>query len=293
MNKVNDMTIGEQVHIIPLGHEYDRAVAPFHSRKADRAYVLAVPPTMELDPAMLRRQDHFTRKVISTLTDELKIPVRHCGVNLFDVKETMAAIASLIRMEQDAGNQVLVNMSACGRKTSYAATMAAMAHQVPAYYVTASGYIGGDEDQNESDQYLEHGISIVDDFFRPPERLYNFRLMMPNPVSLEILKKIHTSADKCCKFQNIIRHLHSCGVDGYDKLPQENKKGNLAPSSELRGLMNKTNRLYLKELEQESTRYITRTREGREYRFRLTKEGEIIACVSGLLEPPHWVEWKS
>jgi len=33
----------ETVHIIPLGHEIDRAVKPFTKTRADRAYVLTVP----------------------------------------------------------------------------------------------------------------------------------------------------------------------------------------------------------------------------------------------------------
>jgi len=57
VNSVNTMNnqpltggLRDVVHIIPLGHEIDRAVAPFTKNKADRAYILAIPPDGGLDP---------------------------------------------------------------------------------------------------------------------------------------------------------------------------------------------------------------------------------------------------
>ncbi len=48
MTEVNNQApaggLRDVVHIVPLGHEIDRAVAPFTKNKADRAYILAVPP---------------------------------------------------------------------------------------------------------------------------------------------------------------------------------------------------------------------------------------------------------
>jgi hypothetical protein len=289
MNKVNVMTIGERVHIIPLGHEYDRAVAPFYSRKADRAYVLTVPADIELDREMLKRQNHFTQKVLATLSD-LDITVRYCGVNLFDMKATMMAISSLIKMEVDAGNQVMVNMSACGRKTSYAATMSAMALRVNAYYVNANGYIGGTADDHTSWDYLDHGISIVDDFTSPPEQLYNFHIILPEENSLEIMKAIYLSEKSYTALQDIIRLLHSLDVDGYEELPEVNKNGNFVPGNGLRSLLNKTNRLYLRDLEKGNRPFIFRKKVGKEFRFSLTEDGKITTCISGLLDPPQWEE---
>lgn len=61
MNSVNTMnnqllagSLRDVVHIIPLGHEIDRAVAPFTKNKADRAYILAIPPDAGLDPGMVK-----------------------------------------------------------------------------------------------------------------------------------------------------------------------------------------------------------------------------------------------
>lgn len=282
---MNDRGIAEQVHIIPLGHEYDRAVAPFHSRKIDRAYVLAVPPTMELDPKMLERQEHFTNKVLEQL-NKFGVKTQYCGINLFDVKETLSAVSSIIKHERDKGNSVLVNMSACGRKTSYAVTMAAMVHQVPAYYVSAKGYIGGNEDENEKKEYLEHGISIVDNFLKPPELLHNFKIMMPDEPSLLILREIYLSINNYSTLSDFIQLLNREKIDGYEELPKKNQRGSFIPGDKLRSLMNKTNRLYLKKLEDERNRYVIRKKVGKEYRFSLTEEGEMIVYISGLLDIP-------
>lgn len=292
MNLMNVRGIAEQVHIIPLGHEYDRAVAPFHSRKVDRAYVLAVPANLDLDPEMLRRQEHFTNKVLKEL-NEIGVSTCYCDLDLFNVKKTMAAVSSLIKLEKDKGNTVLVNMSACGRKTSYAATMAAMVHQVPAYYVSAKGYIGGSDAENEKGDYFDHGISIVDDFTTPPELLHNFKIMMPDEPSLEILKTIYLSDNNYSTLTDFIKFLHKNRVDGYEEIPETNINGRFKLGNKLRGLMNKTNRLYLKKLEEERNRYIIRKKVGKEYRFRLTEEGEMIVYISGLLEPPECKRWKN
>lgn len=281
---MNDKSIAEQVHIIPLGHEYDRAVAPFHSRKIDRAYVLAVPPTLELDQKMLQRQEHFTKKVMDEL-DRLGVKNKYCGIDLFDIKETLITVSWIIKHEKDKGNSVLVNMSSCGRKTAYAVTMAAMVHQVPAYYVSAKGYIGGSDDQNEKEEYLSHGISIVEDFSRPPELLHNFKIMMPDEPSLMILKKIYESKTKSATLTDFIRLLNEMNIDGYEELPEKNQRGSFVPGDRLRSLMNKTNRLYLKKLEDERNRYTTRKKVGKEYRFSLTEEGKMIVYVSGLIKP--------
>ena len=51
----------ENVHIIPLGHEIDRAVKPLLKNKADRVHLLAIPPDAELDPVMKEKQMNYTQ----------------------------------------------------------------------------------------------------------------------------------------------------------------------------------------------------------------------------------------
>jgi hypothetical protein len=143
------------VHIIPLGHEIDRAVAPFTKNKADRAYILAVPPDADLDPGMVKKQHYFVGRVTERL-QELGIAVTFVPVAMFEILDVLKVVSYLIRTEKEAGNDVYVNMSSCGRKTSVAVTLAAMVHEVPLYYVSADRYATGDGEE------FEHGLSIVE-----------------------------------------------------------------------------------------------------------------------------------
>ncbi len=51
--------LNERVHLIPLGHEIDRAVKPFNTYRAERAYVIVVPDNADLDEQMLEKQRHY------------------------------------------------------------------------------------------------------------------------------------------------------------------------------------------------------------------------------------------
>lgn len=269
--------VGERVHIIPLGHEYDRAVAPFTNLKTERAYVLSVPEDSELNPDMLKKQNHFTSKVITEL-ESMGIIAVDLRVNLFNINETLKAISSLIVNEKQKGNDVLVNMSACGRKTSFAAIMAAMVHKVGVYYVSANGYVA----DNNGDQYYEHGLSIVGDFNRPIELLSPFKIMLPKYESQLILAKLYCQKEKKLKILDIINYLGSIKVEGYENYLVAISGSRIDNRDEYKCLLNKVNRNFISELL--ANNYIERKKVGREQIITLTESGEIIACVSGLLE---------
>ena len=57
----------ETVHIIPLGHEIDRAVKPLANKKVDRVHLLAISPEADIDPVMREKQVNYTRKVTAHL----------------------------------------------------------------------------------------------------------------------------------------------------------------------------------------------------------------------------------
>ncbi|WP_157202204.1 HFX_2341 family transcriptional regulator domain-containing protein [Methanoplanus limicola] len=283
VNNVGTMTsnkyVGERIHIIPLGHEYDRAIAPFTNLKAERAYVLSVPVNSELNPDMLKKQNHFTKKVITEL-ERAGIKAIDQRVNLFDINETLKAISILIVNEKKKGNDVLVNMSACGRKTSFAAVMAAMVHKVGVYYVSANNYVA----DNNGDQYYEHGLSIVEDFNRPIELLSPFKIMLPKYESQIILKELYEQNEKKLSLLEIIKKLGSDknSVEGFENCPSIIKDTKITDRMGYRSLLNKVNRNFLSELLENN--YIERKKSGREYYIKLTESGETIACVSGLLE---------
>jgi len=165
--------LNERVHLIPLGHEIDRAVKPFNTYRAERAYVIVVPDNADLDEQMLEKQRHYTKRVCEgLLAAGVRPEVAYC--NMFDILDVLRVVSSLIVREKRQGNDVLINMSACGRMTSVAVTMAAMVHGVRAYYVHADRYATGDDAALEAD----HGLSIVET--GQVEPLYNFSIMMPD-----------------------------------------------------------------------------------------------------------------
>ncbi|WP_235855545.1 HFX_2341 family transcriptional regulator domain-containing protein [Methanofollis fontis] len=271
--------LSETVHIIPLGHEIDRAVKPFTRTRADRAYVLTVPKAADLDPEMNNKQQFFLDRVIEELQG-FGIPVTFVPVNMFSIPDVMRVIARIIRTEQEVGNRVLVNMSSCGRKTSVAVTLAAMVHDAAVYYVSADRYAssGGPEDERR------HGLSVVEEV--RTEMFQNFRIMMPKHENLLLLAELYRrrhEGDGRMESDMIIEFFHESGVYGFssDDLPPKKNRG-YEPGGRKRALLNRINRGFLEELERQG--YVERIREGRRFSIRITEAGEYIACVSGLLE---------
>ena len=267
--------LNERVHLIPLGHEIDRAVKPFKTYRAERAYVIVVPDNADLDEQMLEKQRHYTKRVCEgLLAAGVRPEVAYC--NMFDILDVLRVVSSLIVREKRQGNDVLINMSACGRMTSVAVTMAAMVHGVTAYYVHADRYATGDDATLEAD----HGLSIVETGRVEP--LYNFSIMMPDAECQLLLCELYRRGQGMTS-KDLFTFFHKKEVEGYKFLPQkEDKSGGYVSSSLNRELLNRTNRKYLHKLE--AAGYITRIWSGRRFSVHITDAGRYIACVSGLLE---------
>ena len=265
--------LSERVHLIPLGHEIDRAVAPFSTYRAERAYVIVVPDNADLDERMLEKQRHYTKRVCEGLLAMGVHPeVVYC--NMFDILDVLRVVSSLILKEKRQGNEVLANMSACGRKTSVAVTMAAMVHGITVYYVSADRYATGKDAALEAD----HGLSIVET--RRVEPLYNFSIMMPDTESQLLLVELYRR-EQGMTSKDLFDFFHEKGAEGYTDLPRT-KDGEYVSGSKNRELLNKTNRKYLHKLE--AAGYIMRTWSGRRFTVHITDAGKYIACVSGLFE---------
>jgi hypothetical protein len=266
----------ENVHIIPLGHEIDRAVKPLIKTKADRVHLLAILPDAELDPVMKEKQVTYTREVTVRI-EELNIPVQFHGVDMFDILEVMKKVSRIIVIEKEKGNNVYVNMSACGRKTSFAVTITSMFHDVPAYYVAADSYATGENSGKETD----HGMSIVES--GNIELLQQFRIMKPDETNIALLAELYRRKTKKMpdmKSEEIIDFFNRMKVHGFNVKPEE-KRG-LERSQLKRALLNRINRAHLDELETQE--YIKKTRIGKEFFIKITNAGSHIACVSGLID---------
>jgi hypothetical protein len=263
--------IEETVHIIPLGHEIDRAVKPFEKLKADRIYILTNLVSDDPHDEMVKSQRVYVEKVEKILRRK-KIDVRPIvNVNLFSLLDVMKNVSKIIVEETKKKNRVFVNMSAAGRLTSVAATLAGMAHKANVYYVHADGYPA-----NKS-QRRKHGLSICDDSKSEP--LINFQIVMPESVGLKILLFL-SKEQKRQKTINILRFLKSESVKGFEELFEdvEETRRRKVQSNQLM----KLDKTILKKLEDHD--YIRRKKDGKHVYFSITESGQYIAHISGLLE---------
>jgi hypothetical protein len=294
----------ENVHIIPLGHEYDRAIAPFKKLSVDRVYVLSITErTGQYKEKMVKRQEYFNKKVIDFF-EKKGTDVKYREVELFDLHKVMTEISAIIKDEQaKMKNRVQINMSACGRKTSIGVAIAGMAHGADVYYVHAEDY------SLTKEEFCEHGLSICME--GKTFKFENFKIKLPEIDSQKILVKLYSE-----KWRNkreripsteIRDFLHEKKVEGFeiklagvpknkkilenadgtplrnfDGTPLRNRDGTLLHQRDKRDETIAQNiKLETKHLrELENSGYIKREKVGREYRISITDSGEYVACIS-------------
>jgi len=262
--------IEEIVHIVPLGHEIDRAVKPFERYKANKVVLLAVTETFgKYSQEMIKKQKYYLEIVMNKLK-ERGIEVEHRNIDMFDMLEVIKSIANLIAEEKGRGNRVYVNISGAGRLTSAAATLAAMAHGVKAYYVSAEGYSENKEDK------MKHGLSICRKAPRV-ELLETFQLQLPKEEGIKVLVKLCREG-KGMKTTEILEHLASEKVEGFEKCAPWRK----VPRKERFNYLMKLNKRILEKLDVSG--YITRERRGRYNLIKVTKAGAYVAHISGQLK---------
>lgn len=265
------------VHIIPLGHEIDRAIQPLRDKKIDKVHLLAISSEDDLDPIMKSKQTNYTKKVWEQL-ELLSIEVQFHPVKMFDILDVLKNVSRIIIQEQNDDNLVYVNMSACGRKTSFAVTIAAMFHEVTCYYVAADGYATGDNAVKEAD----HGMSIVSST-AAVEFLQDFKIMKPKTMNIELLAELYrkrVNGNSGMKSDDIIYFFNQKNEHGFKIIPDQ--KQGYEKSKLRRALLNRINRSYLKELENQN--YIKKQKIGKEFSISITQAGCHIACLSGLVE---------
>ena len=257
------------VHIIPLGHEIDRAVIPFRDQTPNRIYILAVIDNPDLNQDMVARQRFFVKQVKAKLNKTIEVIT--INTNMFELQDVIRTISSIIRKEKQQGNRISVNMSACGRLTSVGAVVAAMAHDVNLYYVMADDYARTDEEVNN------HGLSICKN--TNIKKLVTFDFVLPDPVGMQILVFLYKKG-KPMRTIDIFEVLRDQNVEGYETLffdVEDDKKRNV----QSRQLM-KLDKTILTKLKRNNL--VVREKSGRNVFVSLTESGRYVACLSGLLE---------
>jgi len=273
----------ENVHIIPLGHEYDRAIAPFRKLSVDRVYILAITKNTGIyEDEMVKRQIHFTDKVVDFFKQK-HIEVEEREVQLFDLLEVMKQISSIIKDEQKKGNKVQINMSACGRKTSIGAALAGMVHGADVYYVSAETY------SLDFDSFWEHGLSIC----KKSEtfRFENFQFALPDEISQKILVHLYKK-DRGIRSTEIRDYLNEEKVEGFGtNLAVKQTKNVPTPDGKTVDKRAESitqnirlEKKYLGPLE--ANGYIKRKRSGRNNIISITESGKYVACIAWEKEKP-------
>ncbi len=257
------------VHIIPLGYEIDRAVVPFQDQIPGRVYLLAVINNPDLDQNMVAQQQHFVNQVKARLNKTTEVIT--INTNMFELQDVIKTISGIIRKEQEQGNRISVNMSACGRLTSVGAVVAAMAYDVSLYYVMAQDYARTEEEINL------HGLSICPT--PNVKRIVNFAFVQPDEIGKQILVSLYKKG-KAMRPIDIFEVLRDLRVQGYGVLYPE-VEGKKKRDLQIRQLM-KLDKTFLTRLERD--KLIIREKRGRNVFVTLTESGRYMACLSGLLE---------
>jgi len=264
----------EIVHIIPLGHEFDRVVKPFERFRANRVYLLAITEKGDIPyvtKEMCERQRYFLKRVKNAL-EKMGIEVQVRSINTFDILDVMKHVSSIIRNEKRRKNIVYVNISGAGRLTSVATTLAAMAHKAKAYYVIADRYSKTEEEERE------HGLSICE----KPSIMYieNFQLNLPDETSLKVLVEL-CKHERGMKTKDIIHFLKEMGIEEFDedKILEETRGDERKAQQKL---LTRLNKRILDKLERNG--YIIRERVGRYNTIKITETGRYVAHISGLLK---------
>ena len=254
------------MHVIPIGYEFDRVVAPFQNGyKANRVYLLSSIEGVVAPTAVLEKHQFYVDKVRYEL-EELGIIVIQVPTNLIDNLAIIQKISKIVSEEKQRGNLVYINMSGAGRLTSVASTLVGMVHNVKVYYVNSTGY--ADEDP----RMTSHGYSIVEG---TPNITFlaNFQINMPNEIQQKALVKIYESEG--IKTIDLIEYLGSEGFEDYAVdyygLSRNDKTA----------LIMKLNRNIIDKLS--DSEYITITKLGRENVYEIKDTGKYIASISGLM----------
>jgi len=267
--------IEEIVHIVPLGHEFDRVVRPFDKLKANRVYLLTILKEVDIPyvtEEMAKKQMYFV-KLVKDVLEKRGIDVLLEHTNIFDMLDVLKKVSKIIRMEKGKNNIVYVNMSGAGRLTSVAATLAAMAHGAKVYYVIADRYSKTEEEE------MRHGLSICEKL--RIIYLVNFQIILPDETSLKLLAKLCTK-EKGMKTNEIIQFLKEIGNEEFDETKYKAKQEKRDERSIKQALLTKLNKKILEKLEHSG--YVTREKVGRYNTIKITEAGRYIAHISGLLD---------
>jgi hypothetical protein len=250
----------EIVHIIPLSFEIDRALKPLEKLKANRVYLIYSNESLNSKKAQAAR--HFLR-VVKDKLEQMDIDVVVQEGSSSDPLPLLSTISNIIVREKKEKNIIYVNMSASGKLTAVAATLAAMYHDVKVYYVPVDGGFS-----RTTKDMAEHGFSIVN----APNYtvLTNFTIDMPSGAKSAFLSELYKKGEMSTG--DIFRMIKDGKLKGFEDL----NEGKQRTAS---NMLVRINRGILDELERNG--YVKVERKGRNKVIAITDKGKYAACLIG------------
>ncbi|MFB6299151.1 MAG: DUF6293 family protein [Halobacteriales archaeon] len=170
-----------QTHIVPVGFDYDRLIAPLvrEHLEVDRVLLLegavGSEANVEYSTRLARKLEQDFRNLLGAETERMTI------ANVYDYDAAFEAAFSRINDELDAGGEIWVNISAMPRTVSFAFATAAHSvmiereddrDRIHTYYTAPEKYL-----ETELAEELRAGIGLLEDIVEggtiPDDRIRN------------------------------------------------------------------------------------------------------------------------
>jgi hypothetical protein len=281
--------IEEIVHIIPLGHEFERAIRPFDTAKANRVYLIvdsgagSSNGTSDRDICMQELQEHYTQMVTDHLMKEKQIDVIVRKTMTFDLTAFLKELSSIIYTELAKGSRVHINMSGSGRLAAVAATLAGMAHGIDVYYVHSERFAEDNGVFDDTNERYRCGVSICKKNI--VTNFTNFQFVMADEVETLILQKLYNEKNRSgVSSSELVKVLEENRVEGFESTQDEYSKVRKYQDKNTRNDMSrklmKLNHSILKGMIDDK-KYITKEKSGRKMLFTITPSGEYALHLSG------------
>ncbi len=208
------------VHIVPVGFEYDRIVAPMLEHPVDELVLLR--SKNEEYPGEHSLEDHFLEKL-----RQLPVRIRSVEVDIYDFDAMFRQISALLKSELSLGKKVLVNLSAAPRLELVAIVMAASMcrplGQVRLLYVKPEEYRQGrmveallEAAGKPSQESLEGAKAVVDEFLQKGMASGVKEILELSPLPVEPLSETERA---------ILKGLAEGGAESLKELAQRVRTG--------------------------------------------------------------------
>lgn len=147
---MNEITVSDRVHVVPLGYEKDRILEPLRELKADRVILLLHENE--------RDEPWYHTDVKETLGEgPIDLEVRNCDI--FDMYGAIEKIASIA--DQHADDDVYVNLATGSKVTAIGGMIACMLTNAIPYYVRAKKY-GPEDEEGPPENPVSTGVEGID-----------------------------------------------------------------------------------------------------------------------------------